>query len=155
MAAPASSSSSMTPLDICKAAAFSLYMNGSDARQQKNGNPGNLVESCMSSPVIASVGLYRLFLSAEDRKIVNDKKACMNHDFLKKIASIIIKCDSAQHSQNPKNVQYFVRIPTAKQMEMLKAAAAGKLDSYKDREINNMLSPRRIFIYQERQKVDA
>jgi len=147
----------LTPADICKAAAFNLYRNGSDARQQKNGNPDNLVVNCLTSKTITTIGVYKYYLSAEQRQIVNDNKntaPCLKYEFITAMCQAVLKAiEDMYEYKSDKDVKVFVNIPNTQQLEMLQAAAAGKFDLYKEKTIVNTLSPRKMFIFQERQKV--
>ena len=151
-----SSVSTLSVSDIAKAAAFNLYCNGSDARQQKNGNPDNLVTNAVTCKTVCSIGVYKWYLSAEDRAIINDKKKCHEYSFISKMSKIILSAAGVMFDPiSTKDVKVFVHIPSQAHFDMLTALAKNKFESYKEKEIINNLSPRKMFIYQERQKVDG
>jgi len=146
-----------TPAERCKAAATNLYMNGSDARQQKNGNPNKLFDKCMNAPTIATVGVYKHYLSEEERRIIvdEDRRLCLSQDFITKMCIAILRAeaDSVEY-KTEREMKVYVNIPTSKQRTMIEAGAKGKFDIYKDKEVEKYLSPKRMFIHQERQKVN-
>jgi len=159
MSAPATTERRFTDEEICKIAALNLYRNGSDSRQQKNGNPDGLVSDCLKSiAAVTTIGVYKHYLSFEERKLISDnsdKKGSLDLEFISRMCKVVLRAmkDISEY-KNERDIKCYVHIPTVKQLQMLEQIAAGNYNLYKIKEINCVLSPRKMFIYQERQKVD-
>lgn len=130
-----------------------LYTSGSDSRQEKNGNPKSLIDKLMKPSAIRTCGLFAR-LSADDRKIIDDKDAEAKRNdpkFRKKMASFILDCEKKQHSDDG----MFVKLSEEGRMILeiiskeLESECTGSLAT----KIKKQFLIRSIFENQERQKV--
>jgi hypothetical protein len=150
------SESKLSDMDIASAAALNMYKNGSDARQQKNGSPNVLVSKVMNADTIKTIGVYKWYLSEEDRKMVGDKSKCSEPAFVSKMCQAVLMAYNAMHEPTAtKDVKVYVRVPGTQQMQMLQAAAQGQWDRFKWNNLIKCVRPSHMFLNQERQKVSG
>ncbi len=131
----------------------SLYTNGSDMRQQKNGATGKvkLVEKIMKDYPITTCGIYAL-LDRKDQMIIDEKKegrlAREYPEFRKRIANILLRY---ANTHSPK---IFCKV-TEQGMDVLKAIVEGRECIYSKKTLDYVFDVRRMFDNQERKKVLA
>lgn len=123
-----------------------LYVNGSDNRSQKNGNPDALVKYILKQPHIATCGLYAHM--KEFHNIINDKEArkrgTIDEKTNKTIAKFILDCYRSNKSD------YYIHITEQGRNALEEIIEHGTPQNKQSRSIFQL---HRIFSIQERQKV--
>lgn len=128
-----------------------LYTSGSDARQEKNGNPNALINKMLKASAIRTCGLFAR-LSAEDRKIIDDKdsEAKRNDpEFRARIAKFILESEKKQALDDA----IFIKLSDEGRLILDAIAKKVECDGLMATKIRKQFVIRSIFENQERQKV--
>lgn len=129
-----------------------LYKNGSDSRQQKNGNPDKLIEHLLKPKNISTCGIFNL-LDPEDMKTIHDKSKSRLLEYpeiRKRIAKVIL-----EYANKPdivsKNTKVYCRV--SEHGFKILNDIVNNTGIYKPRDLKINFNVRTIFEHQERQKI--